>query len=301
MATWVKYKKALVFCEGSKEDYTDLYMRDGKFPGHGTPVAWLIHSIAPSADLISYQVCDKSGTCNPRSVLAALLDAVMYARGHGYIDEKNNLNLIVNISLGRICQEVMLQRAINDLNASGLLVVASAGSYARGQSFTPNQRLCLRSPSTPVQQLVVYPAVLGSDIFGKAASPNIISVGSIKLALQSNINNSRLVFSPEWQKDIQGVVEQSIVAWAPGKQVLSFGSQPHDKSYLWWFSGTSFAAAQITGLAAVERAQMQNTPNPAERIKSCLKELTNQGNDYFVFTEGENKSTNCIVLRKPNR
>lgn len=273
-----------------------------QFPGHGTPIAWLIHSIAPQANIISYKVCDKSGFCDPRSVFTAITHAIRYAYSvdsearlnkgvkgddntqynqtpecqlpSGGIPRSSNdttkvkcrLNLVVNLSLGRICDDPRLYSLLNLAKEYGVMVVTSVGSFFPNQGLSSAQGLCVQS-SLGVKNVAFFPAAYSKRLCNPNPDnvpelTNLVSVGAQQLGSYSKV----------WTPYIQGIFKECVDSWAPGKQVLSFGSEPSQDRYVYWFNGTSFATAQITGLAA--RLRAVNPRADPKAIREQIVEIT---------------------------
>jgi hypothetical protein len=84
--------------------------------GHGTMVAGIVHRFAPDAALLPVKVLDSDGTGTLWSMVAGIRFAV--ARHAA----------VINISAGSKRNSAVLNRAINDAAATGVLIVTSAGN-----------------------------------------------------------------------------------------------------------------------------------------------------------------------------
>lgn len=98
------------------QSYADVF-------GHGTAVASLAVGnnpaalgIAPAADLLSYEVTDRSGRSDSFTLARAIHDAV------------DNGADIINISMGSYGDSLLVRNALEFASANGVLVVASAGN-----------------------------------------------------------------------------------------------------------------------------------------------------------------------------
>ncbi|USN98011.1 MAG: S8 family serine peptidase [Phycisphaeraceae bacterium] len=84
--------------------------------GHGTWVTGIAHMVAPDAMLMPIRALDDEGFSNAFT----LAKAVYYAVDHGAD--------VVNLSLGSIAQVRIVERAVDDASARGVIVVAAAGN-----------------------------------------------------------------------------------------------------------------------------------------------------------------------------
>ena len=93
--------------------------------GHGTMVAGIIHRIAPDATIMPLRVLNGDGTGTLSDVLAALAYAVQSGAK------------IINLSLGTYEYSQFLEEAIQDAQAKGVLIVASAGNNSTNAPHYP--------------------------------------------------------------------------------------------------------------------------------------------------------------------
>ena len=86
--------------------------------GHGTHVAGIIHLVAPEARLLAVRVLDDDGVGNLLRVVAGIRWAIQH-------DAK-----VINLSLGSLRYSQAVERALEDAEARGMVVVVSAGNWA---------------------------------------------------------------------------------------------------------------------------------------------------------------------------
>jgi hypothetical protein len=251
--------------KNSTDAFTGLRGSIADYPGHGTPIAWLVHSIAPSANILSLQACNKEGLCLYNDVFDAIALAKDFADLRGFKDkESGRYRMVINFSLGGSCPQTKQESLIRDLAGKGVLFAAAFGDVD-----TAIRRLCPNSP-TP---LTTYPAEYANSIEG------LVAVGSVGVQVNPpSREQPRLPISRIGVTQTEG--SQIVQAWALGKQVLSFGSRPRKEisaqnkereSYLYWFNGTSFATAQVTGLLALARSNLGGLPNYSSKmVEACV-------------------------------
>ena len=85
--------------------------------GHGTHIAGIVHMVAPEAKLLSVRVLDSDGRGDLQAVSAGVRWAV--ARGAK----------VINLSLGSLGRADALQKALEEAEAAGVIVIASAGNW----------------------------------------------------------------------------------------------------------------------------------------------------------------------------
>lgn len=84
--------------------------------GHGTAVAGLIHAVAPGATILPIRVLDD----NWRGSAATIADAIWMARDAGAD--------VINLSLGTQTRSGLIETAVVDALAAGVIVIASTGN-----------------------------------------------------------------------------------------------------------------------------------------------------------------------------
>ena len=85
--------------------------------GHGTHVAGIIHLVAPEARLLAVRVLDEDGVGDLLRVVAG----VRWAMQHGA--------KVINLSLGALQRSQAVERALEDAESRGIVVVVSAGNW----------------------------------------------------------------------------------------------------------------------------------------------------------------------------
>lgn len=225
------------------------------YPGHATPIAFLIANIAPNVDFLSIRVCNKYGDCNPGNVDRAIAYTFDYAERqkdssgkHKYKRGNNLLNLVINLSLGSSLRFDSLYNPTTNTSGSTVQKAITRGAVvvAAGGGLVPDNNCDEVSGYK-------YPAADGIFLEG------LIGVGGV----QWNIMKSR------WEKIVCGINAGNIELWAPGRQVMSLGSRPEQDSYFYWFDGSSFATAQVTGVVAL--LMSKNSTLTAPELEYCLK------------------------------
>ena len=98
----------------ASEQDLPYYMND--MTGHGTAIAGIINDIAPHAEIYSVKIMDAEN----RATLSRVVEGIYWC-----ID--NDID-IINMSFGTTVQSAVLEKAIKDANAAGILIVSSAGN-----------------------------------------------------------------------------------------------------------------------------------------------------------------------------
>jgi hypothetical protein len=189
--------------------------------GHGTFVSGIIAQVAHTADITMYRALSAGGTGSEIEVACKLIRAV-----------KDGAQ-IVNLSLGTqtqydqpslaIAAALEVVREIEVARGEDVLIVASAGNF--GDTV----------PTWP------------------AAFRRIVSVASLTADLRPSAFSSR-----GWWVDCAAVGEGILSTYVAGTQSTDFSNQPvtFDQDEFARWTGTSFAAPQITG--AVARLMQEN-------------------------------------------
>jgi subtilisin family serine protease len=196
--------------------------------GHGTFVAGLVQEVAPGADIGVYRAVDSDGIGREVTVACALIRAVIEDGAQ-----------IVNLSLGCQTQDnvppVAIQAALEIIsewaqkNDRDVLIVAAAGNSGDTTPSWPAAFSTAAAPITP-------------------ASPVVVSVAGLKPDMQPAPWSTRgywVTCSTIGQGLLSTYVEGRD-APPPDGSGQAFGAD----SWVRW-SGTSFAAPQITGALAL--------------------------------------------------
>jgi membrane-anchored mycosin MYCP len=223
--------------------------------GHATFVAGLIHQQAPSVDLKVFSVLNNQG----------LGDAWDLARKMVHL-ARSGERMVLNLSLGCSTDDnsppLLLRRAV-ELLAPNTVIVAAAGNHGGDNSEYDVK------PNAP---------------FWPAALPYVIGVG----AETKPDSNERASFSPDakWVR-LLGPGDQVTSTFPENVQVSGDKDtiETYTETYAKW-SGTSFAAATITGriaalmaaLTAEGKLRELGRPSPpklaclsGEKLKALLK------------------------------
>ena len=212
--------------------------------GHGTFVAGMVHSVAPEADLLSLKLSGRDGKSTVSRVLAALQWVIANRSAHGI--DVVNLSLRSDSSFSYRLDPLNL--AVEQVWANGITVVVAAGNQGPGAGT-------IAKPGDDPWVITVG----ASDDHGTAATDDDTVVG----------------FSSQGPTFADGLAKPDVVA--PGKSVhsvrspgseadLRYPSFVDDDTRLG--SGTSFAAPQVAGAAAL---LLQADPTASnDRIKFAL-------------------------------
>jgi len=259
--------------------------------GHGTHVAGIIGGnayrsgsgcsncflsymgIAPSVKFVSLKVLDRNGAGTDSNVIAAIQKAISL---------KSTYNIrVINLSLGRGIYESYatdpLTQAVEQAWKAGIFVVVAAGNYGRDNSNNRNGYGTITSP--------------GND-------PYVITVGAMRTFGTDDRSDDVIAsYSSKGPSFMDHVVKPDIVA--AGNKVVSVlapnasldtnypstqiplsayqsTSSSSNSNYYFRLSGTSMAAPQVAGAAAL---MLQKNPNltpdqlKARLMKSAYKNL----------------------------
>jgi subtilisin family serine protease len=212
-----------------------LYTDDN---GHGTHMAGIIAAafnglgvigVAPQTTFLAVKVLDQDGVGYLSDVIAGL----QWVYDYNY-DHNNGTPLIklVNISLGFSTDNPLLEQAVQSLYDEGVIMVASAGNrcaQAPGQDEGGGDG-CDGGPALgcdPAQTAVRYPA----------AYPSVLAV------VATDVDNHITAYS------CSGT---AVAVAAPGgSRATGIRTLSTDKGGYGWGSGTSQAAAHVTGAVAL--------------------------------------------------
>ena len=209
-----------------------LYVDDN---GHGTHMAGIIAAdlnnpvagiigVAPQASFLAVKVLDQYGA----GYLSDFIAGLQWVSNNGI-----PLAKLVNMSLGFSSGSLPLQKAIQSLYTSGVIMVASAGNHC---AQSPDQDEggggdCLGGPALvcdPAQTAVKYPAAY-PEVMAVVATDFYDDITAYSLA-----GPQVAVAAPGGSK-------------ATGMRILS----THTGGGYGWGSGTSQAAAHVTGAIAL--------------------------------------------------
>jgi len=199
--------------------------------GHGTFVSGLIAQAAPGCDIVVHQVLHGQGRATTWQTAVAL----------GKLAEGQDPYDIVNLSLG--CRiggtngPLALRRAVA-LHEGRSLLVAAAGNH--GQSGRP--------------LLPVWPAAL----------PGVVAVGSTRRGDGPAMAHLSPITPLAPWLDCCAVGEE-VVSTFVGGPVLTESGTIDDAGFASW-SGTSFAAARVSGLVAAAMAHREPAAEALERL-----------------------------------
>ncbi|HEX2909819.1 MAG TPA: S8 family serine peptidase [Chloroflexia bacterium] len=228
--------------------------------GHGTLVAGVIAGngflshgkyigIAPASNIISVKVTDDQGL----STASDVVNGLQWVLNNKDRYNIRVVNLSLNSSLAQSYNQDPLDAAAEILWFNGIVVVVSAGNNATTDGTAPT----------------LYPP---------ANDPFVITVGAVDNVTPTSISNASVASFSAYNLDETGNVKPDLVA--PGRDIISTiptakiqivkdhpGFQV-DKHYM-RVSGTSFAAPQVAGAAAL-LLQAEPGLNP-DQVKTRLK------------------------------
>lgn len=226
---------------------------------HDTHIKRVIQRIAPSVTFTEHKVCNSEGTCSSAEIVRALMNTLLMAR-----QNLPNPRLIVSMSLGgRIPERVTFQllRLLGQRFAVPIPVVVSAGN----------------APFAPAH----YPASFSSGIPGalNISLPNVIPVAAVGYKLDANSGKPGYVI-PAFNTRANAVLFAPGVNLCPqtAEAFRCKGVAPYPTDL--GITGTSFAVATATGLAALYTEKKGSLPS---RLGRCL--FDNVRSDPVTGTE----------------
>ncbi|HEX2916858.1 MAG TPA: S8 family serine peptidase [Chloroflexia bacterium] len=224
----------------------------GVIAGNGTLSSGAYIGIAPEANIISVKVADDQGL----STASDVVNGLQWVLNNKDRYNIRVVNLSLNSSLAQSYNQDPLDAAAEILWFNGIVVVVSAGN--NGNNATPGG-------TAPT----LYPP---------ANDPFVITVGAVDNATSTTISSANVAPFSAYNLDETGNVKPDLVA--PGRNIISTiptaniqilkdhpGFQV-DKYYM-RVSGTSFAAPQVAGAAAL-LLQAEPGLNP-DQVKTRLK------------------------------
>jgi subtilisin family serine protease len=224
--------------------------------GHGTPIASIIGSkdqsigVAPNARIVPIKICNKDGNCNEASAIIGMCYAMSINAS------VINMSFAGRTPLPDAAGEIhipIFEGLVNDAARAGVLLVAAAGN-SRDETFI------LAHPNETVANEALYPAVLSSGSILKDAAglpppfgSGLLSVGAIYTDLYyagfATYNDHVDLAAPgSW---VRAIGEDGQLKGNMGKDATSVN-----------VSGTSFAAAYVSGAAALLIGHNAVLPTP---------------------------------------
>lgn len=209
--------------------------------GHGAFVAGVIQQVAPTADVRIHKVVDGDGITTDEAIAERMRRAA--AAGA----------TILNLSLGTETLDdtppIALREAVRDLRADGVLVVCAAGNGAGPEP--------------------VWPAALADEF------DNVVSVAALDADGEPAGWSSR----GDWVRFSaigEGVVSTYVIGTEDGDLIDDPDPDTYGRDSWACWTGTSFAAPQITG--ALVRL-MAESPQPITPVQA-LAELAGRATDF---------------------
>jgi hypothetical protein len=209
--------------------------------GHGAFVAGVIQQVAPTADVRIHKVVDGDGITTDEAIAERMRRAA--AAGA----------TILNLSLGTETLDdtppIALREAVRDLRADGVLVVCAAGNGAGPEP--------------------VWPAALADEF------DNVVSVAALDADGEPAGWSSR----GDWVRFSaigEGVVSTYVIGTEDGDLIDDPDPDTYGRDSWACWTGTSFAAPQITG--ALVRL-MAESPQPITPVQA-LAELAGRASDF---------------------
>jgi subtilisin family serine protease len=240
--------------------------------GHGTPIASIIGSkdqsigVAPNAQIVPIKICNKDGNCNEASAIIGMCYAMSINAS------VINMSFAGRTPLPDAAGEIhipIFEGLVNDAARAGVLLVAAAGN-SRDETFIAAH------PNETVANEALYPAILSSGpaLKGAAGAPpfgsGLLSVGAI--------------YTDLYYAGFATYNDHVDLA-APGSWVKAMGKDGNIKSNMSDdatsvnVSGTSFAAAYVSGAAAllIGHNAVLPTPDPYFTATKLAKLILEDG------------------------
>lgn len=230
-------------------DELDEFPPDGLLDagaGHGSFVAGVIQQVAPTADIRIHKVVDSDGITTD----AAIADRMRRAAAEGAS--------IINLSLGTETLDgqapYALLDAVRDLRQDGVLVVCAAGNSA---------------DTDPI-----WPAALAAEF------DNVVSVA----ALTPGGEPARWSSHGDWVRFSaigEGVVSTYVIGTEDGKLIDDPDPDTYERDSWACWTGTSFAAPQITGALARLMVESTEPITPAQALDVLAGRATDFRGDGY--------------------
>lgn len=232
---------------------------------HGTHLASVIAGktlgVAPKATLHSIRVADSRDVIYPTNVIAGLQAALTLHQSLGGPS-------VINLSLNGEGRLSVFDNVMATLIQAGITVVVSAGNNSdRAYNYWP------ASAGTRTTSQGTYQVI-------SARKP--ISVGSIgKSIVVQNQRRDPMSSTSNWG--------YAVDVLAPGEAIL--GATTQDSTATGLMSGTSVAAAHVTGVVALY-LESENNLTPTEVRQAILNRATN---GLAIYTDTQDPTPNRIV------
>jgi subtilisin family serine protease len=207
---------------------TTPFLDSKKYPayGHGTMVSGLVHLVAPKATLLSVRTFAADGTATISQIVAGIYWA---------IDHQAD---VINMSFSTKQDSDALQKALNDAEAKGIVLVSSAGNDG--------------------SSVAVWPA----------AYQNVIGVGS------TNNSNIRSLFSNFGTDASLGAPGEALITTYPSTQT-NFGWKQHYAEV--WGTSFSSPLVAGTAALLVDIDNHMNGVKARNIFKQSSTPIGNQG------------------------
>lgn len=234
--------------------------------GHSTFIAGMVISRAPSADLdVRTALQQKPGTDTHRSWTMPVWEFAQRL-----VDYRDSGVSVLNLSLGCSTSDgkppMVLERAISQLTPH-IAVVAAAGNHGTAK-IDPQTRA---EHSMPAPTAALFPAALDG----------VLAVGALDgdAPAEFNPRNGADESEPAPWIDVfaQGVdVTSTYLGELGGEKVLMPAKEGAPEKVVWFdgwatWTGTSFAAAEITGAVAAEIASGKTPQEAVEMVRDAYR------------------------------
>lgn len=243
------------------EDLYEEYMGGAEFnKGHGTPIARIANSVAPSADILALRVCDDEGRCPTSRVIAGICHAVHIANDHKK-DLVINLSLSGNLPTYFPPQQSLLYRAIDD----AVQLAQPTLNDPNNTTFFPYVLIAAEVGNRSLDPKPRYPAAFGIEGLN----------GVIATASLEKYGTDTWTYVPTWYSTRGDYIDVAAAGHGlfMGEHVV--GTQVDGSPYTEGYTGTSFATPWLAGTLALmietNRQRLAESQLSPWYFEQCLK------------------------------
>ena len=253
---------------------TDADDRD--LQGHGTHVAGIIASMAPSVTIANYKVLNKDGNGSDSDIIEAMFQIrKLNATARKLLIHGANVSIGGAVPVGSygvgaspVCQEA------NRLMHSGVVVCIAAGNSGHQQFLIPT----VDANGDPV--VGFHDSFMDLSIEDPANAQDVITVGSVHT---ENPHTYGVSFFSSKGPTGDGRAKPDVVA--PGEKIWS--AHHNDNSGLVEMSGTSMATPVVSGVIALLLSRYPEFKGQTQRVKELVMETAiDLGRDRYFQGAG---------------